>query len=110
METKVSTMIRRIGQMGLDEETRARVTAAIRGEERPTVRIPRDVTKRVSAAVQDAGSAVVVLGKSGKFKVYSVEGYMATSAAAKKHRPWIKGHAASAAKHAAKKKAAVVAK
>lgn len=52
-------------------------------------RLPKDVSAKVAKMAQEKGSAMVVYSsRSGKWRVYSSEGYKAASDNALKNQPW----------------------
>lgn len=54
------------------------------------IKVSRPASKRLSAVLRRSGKAVVVVGKKGKLKVYSLDGYERTSASAKRTKPWLR--------------------
>lgn len=67
-------------------------------QESRSVKIPRAVVKKIAETVAVHGKAVVVLGRSGKFRVFSLNGHRAASASVKKHKPWEKSGGGDAKK------------
>lgn len=53
-----------------------------------TLRIPRRIAVALIAQLEQTRKAVVVVGRTGKLKVYSLDGYRAAQYNAIKNRPW----------------------
>lgn len=107
-QERLSTIVRRVAQLGLGKEERERVLAAIHGDGREEqIRVPRDVMKRLSGTLgRGNGKAVMVYTrKTGAIRVYSLEGYLAMSEACRSNRPWeTRDRSKAKAKRAAGKK------
>lgn len=89
-----ATITKKLKKSGLAGKSLELALAAVkRTSEAAAVKVPRKVVKTLGQMLAREQRAVVVVGRSGKMKVFSLDGFASTqkhsSELAKKHKPWM---------------------
>lgn len=93
MDKVLKTLAYRIARMKLDGASKAKVLAILNPSSSGfgtdvKIKITKKVIRALMDTLQESRKAVVVLGRTGKIRVYSLTGHKAASAHAMRTKPW----------------------